>query len=677
MNNWQIYLEMQRERIKKMIIENMNGLKRTHYCNDLDVCHIGQQVVVCGWAQKQRDKGTLVFIDLRDRSGIVQLAFDETTDSTVLEKAKSVKSEYVLAARGMVIQRESINPDIKTGKIEIQVTELRILSVAQTPPFPLTDKSKVNDEISLKYRYLDLRRKELQKNMYVRHLAAKVTRDYFYENGFLEIETPTLMKSTPEGARDYLVPSRIHNGKFYALPQSPQIYKQLLMIAGYDRYIQLARCFRDEDLRADRQPEFTQVDLEMSFVNQEDILEMVEGYVKRLMKEVLNQEVTLPLPRLTYQEAMNRYGSDKPDTRFGMEIMDISNLVENCGFGAFEDAIKQGGSVRAIVAKNGAKTLTRKAIDKLTEYVRGIGAKGLAYIRWAEEKPTCSFSKFVSEQHLNDIVTALGCEQGDVALLVADKNKVTLPVLGALRLNVAKQLDMIPEGYNFLWITEFPFFEWDEDSSTWVAMHHPFTMPLEECLDKLESDPGAVRAQAYDLVLNGVELCSGSIRITDSQLQQKMFEILGLSKEEIEAKFGFLVDAYQYGAPPHGGAGIGFDRLVMMICQAESLRDVVAFPKVQNASELMSECPAVVAKEQLEELGIELIPEQVQPPVNQIEHTKPEQKQLESKKEPQKKLQTKKSETKKIANQKPEQKKLETKQKSVKKLVENNTKSKK
>ena len=441
----------------------------------------------------------------------------------------------------------------------------------------------------------------------MRHKIAKVTRDYFYENGFIEIETPMMMKSTPEGARDYLVPSRIHEGKFYALPQSPQIYKQLLMISGFDRYIQLARCFRDEDLRADRQPEFTQIDLEMSFVDVDDILKIGEGFIQRLMKETLGIEIPMPLPRLKYNDAMNRYGSDKPDTRFGMEITDISELVKNSGFSVFSSAIENGGSVRGIVAKNAAATLTRKEIDKLTEYVRGIGAKGLAYVRWVDDAPNCSFSKFMAEGELETILNELGCEKGDVALIVADKNKVTLPVLGALRLKVAKQLDIIPEGFNFLWITEFPFFEYNEDTQHWDAMHHPFTMPLDECLEYLETNPEKVFAKAYDLVLNGTELCSGSIRITDYELQEKMFAALGLTQEEIAAKFGFLVDAYKYAAPPHGGMGIGLDRLTMLICGAESLRDVVAFPKIKDASELMSDCPSVVDEKQLEELHIKTV----------------------------------------------------------------------
>ncbi len=583
----------------------MKGLSRTHYCGEVE--GVGTEVTVGGFTQRVRDKGSLIFIDLRDRTGIVQLVFDDTTAKDVFEKAKTVKSEYVLMVKGLLRKRESVNTDIKTGDVEILVNDLRILSKANTPPFEITNDTKVNEELRLKYRYLDLRRGKLQENILMRHKIAKVTRDYFYENGFIEIETPMMMKSTPEGARDYLVPSRIHEGKFYALPQSPQIYKQLLMISGFDRYIQLARCFRDEDLRADRQPEFTQIDLEMSFVDVDDILKVGEGFIQRLMKETLNIDIPMPLPRLKYNDAMNKYGSDKPDTRFGMEITDISEIVKNCGFSVFTSAIENGGSVRGIVAKNAAAALTRKEIDKLTEYVRGIGAKGLAYVRWVDDAPNCSFSKFTSEGELETILKELGCEKGDVALIVADKNKVTLPVLGALRLKVAKQLDIIPEGFNFLWITEFPFFEYNEDTQHWDAMHHPFTMPLDECLEYLETNPEKVFAKAYDLVLNGTELCSGSIRITDYELQEKMFAALGLTEEEIAAKFGFLVDAYKYAAPPHGGMGIGLDRLSMLICGAESLRDVVAFPKIKDASELMSDCPSVVDEKQLEELHIKTV----------------------------------------------------------------------
>lgn len=582
----------------------MTGLHRTHYCGEVE--GVGNEVTVGGFVQRVRDKGSLIFIDLRDRTGIVQLVFDDTTDKEIFAKAKTAKSEYVIMAKGLLRSRESVNKEIKTGGVEILVNDLRILSKAQTPPFEITDSTNVNEELRLKYRYLDLRRKTLQDNLIKRSKIAKVTRDYFYENGFIELETPMMMKSTPEGARDYLVPSRIHAGKFYALPQSPQIYKQLLMIAGFDRYIQLARCFRDEDLRADRQPEFTQIDMEMSFVDVDDVLAVGEGLVKRLMKEVMDIDIPMPLPRLKYSDAMAMYGSDKPDTRFGMTITDISEIVKASGFSVFSEAVKNGGSVRGIVAKNGAAVFTRKEIDKLTEFVKGIGAKGLAYVRWVEDAPSCSFGKFTAEGELEQILKALGCEKGDAAFIVADKNRVTLPVLGALRLKTAKQMDIIPEGFNFLWITDFPFFEYNDETGNWDAMHHPFTMPNDECLQYLETAPEKVFAKAYDLVLNGTEMCSGSIRITDSELQQRMFEALGLTDEEIQAKFGFLVNAYKYAAPPHGGMGIGLDRLSMVLCGTDSLRDVTAFPKVKDASELMSECPAEVDEKQLEELHIKV-----------------------------------------------------------------------
>ena len=587
--------------------------RRTHYCGTVRESDIGNQVCVMGWVQKQRDLGNLIFIDLRDRTGIVQLAFDDKTEKEIFDKAFGIRAEYVLAAHGVVRQRGegAINPNLPTGAVEIFVTELKILSAAQTPPFEVSDSKKVNDETALKYRYLDLRRPSLQRNIMMRHEIARVAREYYYENGFLEIETPMMIKSTPEGARDYLVPSRIHKGSFYALQQSPQLYKQLLMLSGYDRYIQLARCFRDEDLRADRQPEFTQIDLEMSFATQEDIMAMNEGFIKRVFKEVLNVDIPTPLPRITFADAMNRYGSDKPDTRFGMEIQDLSDVVKNCGFGVFTSAIADGGSVRAIVAKNAATTLTRKEIDKLTEHARGIGAKGLAYIRWADEAPNCSFAKFLTPEELQAILDAGQMEQGDVMLIVADKNKVTLPTLGALRNILGKKLDLIPEGaFNFLWVVEFPFFEWNEETNHWDAMHHPFTMPLQECLEYLESDPGRVRAECYDMVLNGTELLSGSIRITDWQLQERMFKVLGLTPEDIQKKFGFLVDAYKYGAPPHGGSGMGLDRLAMVMSGADSLRDVVAFPKVQNASELMSQCPTPVSAADLAVLGIAVTEEE-------------------------------------------------------------------
>ena len=586
-------------------MDTMKGLKRTNYCGETQ--GIGKSVTVGGYVQKIRDLGNLIFIDLRDRTGIVQLAFDDGTDREIFEKAKSCRSEFVLMAKGVVRERESKNNEISTGNIEVYVDDLRILAKAQTPPFEITDDTKVNEELRLKYRYLDLRRSVLQKNLMMRSQIAKSARDYFYENGFIEIETPMMIKSTPEGARDYVVPSRIHHGNFYALPQSPQIYKQLLMIAGYDRYIQLARCFRDEDLRADRQPEFTQIDMEMSFVDVEDILEIAEGFISRLFKDVLNTDIPTPLPRMTYKEAMNRYGSDKPDTRFGMEIQDITDDVRESDFVVFKSAIENGGSVRAIVAKNAAKTYTRKEMDKLVEYTKGIGAKGLAYVRWADAEPNATFKKFFTPEQIMGLMNKLGAQQGDVVMIVADKDSVVLPTLGALRLKVAKTLDIIPEGWNFLWITEFPFFEYDEESGKWIAMHHPFTMPQEDCIQYLDSDPGKVTAKAYDLVLNGTELSSGSIRINDYELQQKMFESLGLSDEEIEAKFGFLVEAYKYGAAPHGGMGIGLDRLAMLMCGADSLRDVTAFPKVQNASELMSGAPGPIDDVQKQELAIAVI----------------------------------------------------------------------
>ena len=586
-------------------MDTMKGLKRTNYCGETE--GIGKTVVVGGYVQKIRDIGNLIFIDLRDRTGIVQLAFDDNTDRAVFEKAKSCRSEFAIMAKGVVRERESVNKELKTGNIEIFVDDLRILAKAQTPPFEIVNDTNVNEELRLKYRYLDLRRNVLQNNIIMRSEIAKAARDYFYDNGFIEIETPMMMKSTPEGARDYVVPSRIHHGKFYALPQSPQIYKQLLMISGFDRYIQLARCFRDEDLRADRQPEFTQIDMEMSFVDVEDILEIGEGFIKYLFKKVLDTDIPTPLPRLTYKEAMERYGSDKPDTRFGMEIQNISDAVSSSEFVVFKSALENGGSVRAIVLPDAAEIYTRKDIDKLVEFSKGIGAKGLAYVRWNEDEPNASFKKFFSDEELASLLNTLGAKKGDVVLIVADKDKVTLPVLGALRLQTAKRLNLIPDAWNFLWITDFPFFEYDDESDSWVAMHHPFTMPKDECIQYLDSEPEKVIAKAYDLVLNGIELSSGSIRINDYELQQKMFESLGLSEEEIEAKFGFLVEAYKYAAAPHGGMGIGLDRLAMLMTGCESLRDVTAFPKVQNASELMSQAPGTIDEKQLDELSIAIV----------------------------------------------------------------------
>ncbi len=583
--------------------------KRSFYCGEVPESAVGSEVCVMGWVQRQRDLGALIFIDLRDRTGVVQLAFDESTDTEVFDKAFSCRAEYVLCAHGVVRSRGegAVNKNMPTGSIEVYVKSLKILSAAQTPPFEVSDKGNVKDETALKFRYLDLRRPELQKNIRIRHEIARIAREYYYENGFYEIETPMMIKPTPEGARDYIVPSRIHKGSFYALPQSPQIYKQLLMLSGFDRYIQLARCFRDEDLRADRQPEFTQIDLEMSFATQEEIMAMNEGFIKRVFKEIMNVDIP-DMPHLTFHEAMERFGSDKPDMRYGMEIINLSDVVKNCEFSVFTSAIENGGSVRGIVAKNGAAMLTRKEIDKLTEHAKGIGAKGLAYMRWVDDEPACSFAKFMKPEEIDAIIGATGLEKGDVLLICADKNKVVLPTLGALRGIVARKLDIIPEGkYSFLWVTEFPFFEWNEETEHWDAMHHPFTMPLEECLPYLDTEPEKVRAKCYDMVLNGTELLSGSIRITDWQLQERMFKALGLEKEEIDRKFGFLVEAYKYGAPPHGGSGMGLDRLAMTMLGADSLRDVIAFPKVQNASELMSGCPVPADEKALDDLGISVV----------------------------------------------------------------------
>ncbi|MDD6145555.1 MAG: aspartate--tRNA ligase [Oscillospiraceae bacterium] len=584
----------------------MTGLKRTDYCGTFTAKDCGREVVVAGWVQRQRDLGALIFVDLRDRTGIVQLAFDDTTARDIFDKAFTVRSEFVLMAKGTVRERSSKNMDIPTGEVEIFVSDLRILGKSETPPFEIIENCQTSELTRLKYRYLDLRRPDLQKNILMRHRITKIVRDYFDENGFIEIETPILVKSTPEGARDFLVPSRIHKGSFYALPQSPQLYKQLSMVAGFDRYMQIARCFRDEDLRADRQPEFTQIDIEMSFVEMEDILSLIEGFIKRVFREALGVEIPTPLPRLTYQQAMERYGSDKPDTRFAMEITDIGEEVRNCGFGVFTGALEKGGKVAAITAKKAFSVLTRKEIDKLTEMVKGIGAKGLAWARIADDGTIASsFAKFMSEEEMKSIMDKCGAENGDVILIIADKVSTTLSVLGALRNTVAKKLNIIPEDqFNLLWVVEFPFFDWDEDLGQFVAMHHPFTAPLEECLDYLETDKANVRANAYDLVLNGVELASGSIRITDPVLQNRIFSLLGLSEEQAHEKFGFLTDAFQYGAPPHGGIGLGLDRLVMQMLRLDTLRDCIAFPKVQNASEPMTECPSVVDGEQLEMLGI-------------------------------------------------------------------------
>ncbi len=585
----------------------MKQIKRTGYCAEFSEKNIGETICVKGWVQSKRDLGNLMFIDLRDRSGIIQLAFDDQTDKSVFEISSTAKSEYVLSAVGVIRERSSKNPEIPTGNIEVFVTEIEILSKSETPPFEITKNCKANENIRLKHRYLDLRRPDLMNNILFRHKVAKLTRDYFDEKGFVEIETPILVKSTPEGARDYLVPSRVHKGSFYALPQSPQLYKQLSMVAGFDRYMQIARCFRDEDLRADRQPEFTQIDFEMSFVDIEDVLEIGEGYVARLFGEMLGVENVSPIPRFSYQEVMERFGSDKPDMRFGMEIKDISPIVSDTEFIVFKSAIEGGGSVRGINAEGCADKLTRKEIDKLTEYAKSTGAKGLAWIRYTSQGVTSSFGKFVGEEKLNAILDAFSAKEGDVVLILADTNtNDVLSRLGLLRVETANRAGVKKEGYKFLWVLEFPFFEYDPESGEYVAMHHPFTSPLDECLPYLETDKSKVRAKAYDLVLNGVELSSGSIRITDPELQNRIFKLLGLSDEEAYEKFGYLLDAFKFGPPPHGGMALGLDRLVMQMIGADSLRDVIAFPKIQNATEVMTACPSNVPEKVLEDLGIEV-----------------------------------------------------------------------
>lgn len=578
--------------------------KRTHYCGELRTADIGGRVTVAGWVRKQRNLGSLIFIDLRDRTGYVQLAFDENSAPELFEAAASVRSEYVLAVSGTVRERSSKNPDIPTGDIEIYAETLSVLGESETPPFDITDDCKANEELRLKYRYLDLRRPVLQNNIMFRAKTAKAVRDYLCDNGFIEIETPMLIKSTPEGARDYLVPSRVHKGSFYALPQSPQLYKQLSMVAGFDKYFQLARCFRDEDLRADRQPEFTQIDIEMSFVDTDDVLAVGEGLVKHIFKSVMGVDIETPIPRHTYKECMERYGSDKPDIRFGMEIQNVSEAVKGCSFPVFASAVEAGGSVRAINLKGCADKLTRKEIDRLADYAKGCGAKGLAWVR-RHDTDSGSFLKHMTEPELAALYAAAGCEKGDVLLILADTDtNRMLSQLGQLRVEAANRLGIERTGYKFLWVVEMPFFELDAETGEWIAMHHPFTAPLDECREYLETDKGRVRAKAYDLVLNGIELSSGSIRITDPKLQAKIFELLGLSDEEARVKFGYLLEAFKYGAPPHGGMAIGLDRLVMQMLGASSLRDVTAYPKVQNAKELMTDCPADVPQRALDDLGI-------------------------------------------------------------------------
>ena len=592
-------------------MEFLGSDRRTHYCGELRESDIGKNVCVMGWVKKARDLGGLVFVDLRDRTGIVQLAFDENTEKAVFEKALLLKTEFVASAKGVVRERSSKNPDIPTGNIEIFVTEVKILGESETPPFDITDDCKTNEELRLTHRYLDLRRPVLQNNIMFRAKVAKSVRDYLCDKGFIEIETPILIKSTPEGARDYLVPSRVHKGNFYALPQSPQLYKQLSMVAGFDKYFQIARCFRDEDLRADRQPEFTQIDMEMSFVDTDDVLVLVEGLLKHVFKDCMDVDIPTPLPRYTFRECMERFGSDKPDLRFGMEIVNLNDALAGCEFPVFASAIEAGGSVRAINLKGYAEKLSRKEIDKLAEYAKGCGAKGLAWVKRGADADSGSFLKHMKESELESIYAAADCEKGDILLILADAdNNRVLTQLGQLRVEAANRLNVERNGFNFLWVVEMPFFEYDYESGEWLAMHHPFTSPMDECVQYLDTDKGAVRAKAYDLVLNGIELSSGSIRITDPKLQAKIFELLGLSEEEAQIKFGYLLEAFKYGAPPHGGMGIGLDRLVMQMLGVTSLRDVVAFPKMQNAKELMTDCPAEVPADAIAELGITIVKEE-------------------------------------------------------------------
>ena len=593
-----------------IFMETMGNLRRTHYCGTLRARDAGTQMTVAGSIAKCRDKGGVIFADLRDTTGILQLIFDDYTARSVFEKASPLKSEYVVIAAGTLREREAKTDKIPTGEVELFVTELRVLSGAQTTPFEVRDGINVNDQLRLKYRYLDLRRPSMHEPIVVRSKIAKVVRDYYDEQHFVEIETPMLIKSTPEGARDYLVPSRVQPGHFYALPQSPQLYKQILMLSGFDRYYQIVRCFRDEDLRADRQPEFTQIDMEMSFVTEDDVMAMNEGLVKRVFREVLGVDVETPFRRMPYSEAMARYGSDKPDTRFGLELQDVTDVLRESGFAVFKSAVEAGGSVRLINAKGLAGALTRKEIDKLVDVAKTYGAKGLAYTRLTADGVTSSFEKFLSEEEKAALHKAAGAETGDVLLVVADaKNSTVFAALGALRLAVANKCGLIdPDKFNFLWVTDFPFFEYSEEEGRWMAMHHPFTMPRAEDLDKVESDPGSVRALAYDMVLNGCELGGGSIRINDPAVQDRMLKALGFSEERARESFGFLMDAYQYGAPPHGGMAFGFDRMVMLMLKRDSIRDVIAFPKVQNAGEPMSGCPETVEEKQLRELSIAYAP---------------------------------------------------------------------
>ena len=587
--------------------ETMKGLHRTHRCAEVTKAEIGSEVTLMGWVQKSRNKGGIVFVDLRDRSGMIQLIFEDgSIDHEGFEKAGKLRSEFVIAVVGTVEARSgAVNTNLATGEIEIRARQLRILSEAETPPFPIEEDSKTREEVRLKYRYLDLRRPDLQRNLMLRSKVATVTRSFFANEGFLEIETPTLCNSTPEGARDYLVPSRVHPGEFYALPQSPQILKQLLMCSGYDRYFQIARCYRDEDLRADRQPEFTQIDMELSFVDVDDVIDVNERFLAKLFKEVLDVDVQLPIQRMTWQEAMDRFGSDKPDLRFGMELHDVTDVVKDCEFAVFKGAIENGGSVRGINAR-GQGAMPRKKIDKLVSFAKDYGAKGLAYIAIHEDGSLkSSFSKFMTEEEMKALVETMEGEPGDLLLFAADKNKVVYSVLGALRLELAKQMELLnKDEFRFVWITEFPLLEWSEEENRFTAMHHPFTMLMEEDIDLLDTDPGKVRAKAYDIVLNGNEIGGGSVRIHQDDIQERMFEALGFTKEEAHEKFGFLLNAFKYGVPPHAGLAYGLDRLVMLMAKRDSIRDVIAFPKVKDASDLMLEAPGPVAQKQLDELAL-------------------------------------------------------------------------
>ena len=595
--------------------ESMQGLKRTHRCAEVSSGNIGETVTVMGWAQRRRNLGALIFVDLRDRSGLLQIVFDENSvGSGGFAKAATIRNEFVLAVTGTAQKREAaVNENLKTGDIELIAKEIRILSESETPPFPIEADSQPKDELRLKYRYLDLRRPDLQRNMMLRSKVAYLMREFMAKEGFLEIETPILCKSTPEGARDYLVPSRIHAGKFYALPQSPQLYKQLLMCSGYDRYFQIAKCFRDEDLRADRQPEFTQADMELSFVDMDDVIDVNERLLKYVFQEAAGVELTLPFPRMPWQEAMDRFGSDKPDTRFGMELTDVSTVVKDCGFGVFTGALNEGGSVRGINVK-GCGAMPRKKIDKLAEFAKGCGAKGLAYLVINEDGSyKSSFAKFMTESELSGLVSAMDGKAGDLLLFAADKNKIVWNVLGALRLMMAKELGLLDESkFHFLWITDFPLFEWSEEENRYMAMHHPFTMPKEEDLDKIDVNPASVRAEAYDIVLNGTELGGGSVRIHQNDIQEKMFQALGFSKESAYEQFGFLLDAFRYGVPPHAGLAYGLDRMVMHLARTDSIRDVIAFPKVKDASCLMTEAPGEVEAAQLQELSLNIKTQEAQ-----------------------------------------------------------------